>query len=233
MAEDQGKEEEKFDFTPEGEVLGYISLDQARLLAMSTAGETPGDYGRRFRDVPMALEVETATEEEDSYTVTLSFRPQGDFPGTPGQEQFFIEKEGTVAVRQVLSLPRLTGERRFPLLPVAIGLVMVGVIAAVAAVFMLGGTGDDGPLVALAIDEYTTAIQLDPDYAGAYYDRGIAYSNLGQHQRAIEDYDQAIQLDPDYALAYAIRSVSYRSLGQSTKADADKATACSLDSEYC
>ena len=28
MAEDQGKEEEKFDFTPEGEAVGYISLDQ-------------------------------------------------------------------------------------------------------------------------------------------------------------------------------------------------------------
>ena len=196
MAEDQGKEEEKFDFTSEGEAVGYISLAQARVLAMSTAQETPGEYGSDYRDVPMAFDTVEASEDEDFYTITLSFRPQGDFSGTPGQEQFFIEKEGTVAVRQVLSLPRLTGERRFPLLPVAIGLVMVGVIAAVAAVFMLGGTGDDGPLVALAIDEYTTAIQLDPDYAGAYYDRGIAYSNLGQHQRAIEDYDQAILIMP-------------------------------------
>ena len=31
MAEDESKkEEEKFEFTPEGEALGYISLDQAR-----------------------------------------------------------------------------------------------------------------------------------------------------------------------------------------------------------
>ena len=43
MAEDQRKqEEEKFDFTREGEALGYIWLDQARVLAMRTAGETPG-----------------------------------------------------------------------------------------------------------------------------------------------------------------------------------------------
>ena len=50
MAEDQGKkEEEKFDFTPEGEALGYISLAQARVLAMSTAQEIPGNYGRRYR----------------------------------------------------------------------------------------------------------------------------------------------------------------------------------------
>ena len=55
MAEDQGKEEEKFDFTPEGEATGYISLEQARLLAMQTARDVPGDYGRRFRRVPMAF----------------------------------------------------------------------------------------------------------------------------------------------------------------------------------
>ena len=41
MAEDQGKEEEKFDFTPEGE--GYISLAEARVLAMQTASSVPGD----------------------------------------------------------------------------------------------------------------------------------------------------------------------------------------------
>ena len=51
MAEDQGKEEEKQEFTPEGETLGYISLDQARVLAMRTARETPGAYGRRFADI--------------------------------------------------------------------------------------------------------------------------------------------------------------------------------------
>ena len=49
MAQDQGKEEEEFDFTPEGESLGYISLAQARVLAMSTAREIPGNYGRRYR----------------------------------------------------------------------------------------------------------------------------------------------------------------------------------------
>ena len=142
MAEDQGKEEEKFDFTPEGESLGYISLAQARVLAMSTAQETPGEYGRRYRDVPMAFDTVEASEDEDFYIITLSFRPQGNFSGSLGQEQFFIEKEGTVSVRQVLSVPRRRGG--FPLLPVAIGLVIVGVIVAVGAVFMLGGTGDDG-----------------------------------------------------------------------------------------
>ena len=65
MAEDQGKEEEKFDFTAEGE--GYISLDEARILAMQTASSVPGDYGRSFRGVTMVFEV--ASLEETSKTM--------------------------------------------------------------------------------------------------------------------------------------------------------------------
>ena len=155
MAEDQGKEEEKFDFTREGEAVGYISLAQARLLAIQTAGETPGNYGRQYQGGPMVFQVVTATEEEDSYNITLSFRPQGDFSGTPGQEQFLIEKEGTVAVRQVLSLPRLTGGRRFSFLPVVIGLVVVGIIVA-GGVELWSGPPDDGAPVALVIPTETT-----------------------------------------------------------------------------
>jgi hypothetical protein len=41
MAEDQGKEEEKFEFTGEGEAVNYISLAQARLLAIRTARDPP------------------------------------------------------------------------------------------------------------------------------------------------------------------------------------------------
>ncbi len=73
MAEDQGKqEEEKFDFTREGEVLGYISLDQAQVLAMRTARESPGAYGMSFVDVPMAFEVVSSEGTEDHYVITLS-----------------------------------------------------------------------------------------------------------------------------------------------------------------
>ena len=77
MSEDQGNKEEKFDFTAEGEALGYISLSQATLLAMQSASDAPGGYGRRFRNVRMAFEVVDSSEDEDYYTITLSFRPQG------------------------------------------------------------------------------------------------------------------------------------------------------------
>ena len=52
-----------------------------------------------MRRTPIAFEVISEEDPEYHYVVTLSFRPQGDFEGTPGQEQFFMKKEGTVAVR--------------------------------------------------------------------------------------------------------------------------------------
>ena len=53
-----------------------------------------------------------------------------------------------------------------------------------------------------AIEDYDKAIELDPNDAEAYNDRGSSYHRLGQNERAIEDYDEAIKLDPDNAEAY-------------------------------
>ena len=83
MAEDQGKDEEKFDFTGEGEAVGYISLAQAGVLAVQTARETPGDYGGQYQDISMAFEVSTGqdTEDyEDFYTITCPSGPRATFP---------------------------------------------------------------------------------------------------------------------------------------------------------
>lgn len=97
--------------------------------------------------------------------VTLSVRPQGQFTGTPGQEQFFIAKEGNVAHWQVLSLPVSEGGRRFPLVPVTIGLVAV-VIPAVVVVVFVGdrsgsGDGDDSPVAGL-VPTSTPASTITP-----------------------------------------------------------------------
>ena len=88
----------------------------------------------------MVFEVAESGEDDDYYTVTLSVRPQGNFNGTSGQEQFVIGKEGTIAVRQVLSDPvRKSGG--FPLLLVVIGLVVIGIIAVVGAMFAISSSG--------------------------------------------------------------------------------------------
>jgi tetratricopeptide (TPR) repeat protein len=52
-----------------------------------------------------------------------------------------------------------------------------------------------------AIEYLTQSIQLDSNNA-APYNRGLAYSDLKQLDRAIVDYNQAIRLDPNYVAAY-------------------------------
>ena len=84
MAEDREKEEEKFDFTAEGE--GYISLAEASVLAVRTAVASPGEYGSQYQGVPMAFQAVEDSENEDYYVVTLALRPQTAFSGRPGQE---------------------------------------------------------------------------------------------------------------------------------------------------
>ena len=68
-----------------------------------------------------------------------------------------------------------------------------------------------------SIKDYDKAIELDPNDAAAYYNRGHSYSDLGQYQRAIEDFDKAIELDPNDAEARTLRQRALRALEESTK----------------
>ena len=72
--------------------------------------------------------------------ITLGFRPQGEYAGRPGREQFFIQKEGGVAHRQVLALPR--PRRRIPVIPLGIALAAVGVVA-IILLFVIPNIGSD------------------------------------------------------------------------------------------
>ena len=72
-----------------------------------------------------------------------------------------------------------------------------------------------------AITDYTQAIRLKPDSAGAYLNRGLAKDDLGQHLAAIADYDILIRLKPDDADAYNNRGNSKYKLGQHFAAIAD------------
>ena len=72
-----------------------------------------------------------------------------------------------------------------------------------------------------AIADYDRAIELKPDYAEAYNNRGIANRILECHSEAIADYNRAIELKPDFAEAYNNRGVAYDSLGDKEKARRD------------
>lgn len=46
------------------------------------------------------------------------------------------------------------------------------------------------------IADHTRAIELNPEYAWAFNNRGIAYSNKGDHDNAIADCARAVKLEP-------------------------------------
>jgi len=77
--------------------------------------------------------------------------------------------------------------------------------------------------------DYNQAIQLNPNFAEAYNNRGVSYVDLKQYGQAIADYNQAIQLDPNYADSYNNRGVVYIvQLGMPEKGCLDFKKACSL-----
>ena len=80
----------------------------------------------------------------------------------------------------------------------------------------------------LAIKYYTRAIELVPELAEAYYNRGLAYADLGQYKQAIKDYDRAIELNPEDAEAYYNRGLGYLMLNIIQAGCSDLKTACKL-----
>ena len=78
------------------------------------------------------------------------------------------------------------------------------------------------------IEKYNTAIRQNPNDAKAYYDRGVAYGNLGMHQKAILDFNEAIRLKQDYASAYNKRGVVYLDMGDKVQGCNDAQKACGM-----
>ena len=74
-----------------------------------------------------------------------------------------------------------------------------------------------------AIDHYTKAIELNPEYTEAYCSRGIVHFIRDEFPKAIQDYNQAIELNPEYAEAYYSRGKAYYHKGDIHESDIDKA----------
>jgi len=72
-----------------------------------------------------------------------------------------------------------------------------------------------------AINAFTKAIELNPDYVAAYCLRGITYSKSRKFQQAIEDLNKAIKLDPNEFRAYLSRGIIYNDLDKHQQAIKD------------
>lgn len=83
-----------------------------------------------------------------------------------------------------------------------------------------------------AIQDYSMAIKTNPQFQGAYINRGSTYLELQEYSLALEDLTQAIELDATSALAYTDRGNIYYSLGQIPEAFADYDRALEIDPEF-
>jgi tetratricopeptide (TPR) repeat protein len=79
-----------------------------------------------------------------------------------------------------------------------------------------------------AIENYSKAIKINPKFAKAYNNRGIAYIWKKQYDLAIADLSKAIELDPKNGKAYNNRAVVYSYQGEADKARQDLQKAQSL-----
>jgi len=84
----------------------------------------------------------------------------------------------------------------------------------------------------LAIDNYTKCIELKPDYAYAYNNRGLSYHSLKNYEDAIADYTRALRIDPDYYSAYYNRGRSYLELGNNEECIADNIRAIRINPDH-
>ncbi len=83
MVEEEGKKEEKVEFDSAGEAVGYISLDQARVLTIEHARDNTETNGRRYAGLRLVWEVVRAEVSE----------------------HFIVDKTGQIKIRQILTEP--------------------------------------------------------------------------------------------------------------------------------
>ncbi|MBD2677016.1 MULTISPECIES: tetratricopeptide repeat protein [Nostoc] len=69
-----------------------------------------------------------------------------------------------------------------------------------------------------AFDDFSRAIQLKPNYTGAYYNRGITCMELKDYSGAIEDFKRLIRLIPNHAPAYEYLGLCYIKLDNNKSA---------------
>jgi tetratricopeptide (TPR) repeat protein len=93
-----------------------------------------------------------------------------------------------------------------------------------------------------ALQDFDTALQLDPGYSAAYSNRALIYrrqgktpnrglvrQQLGQHQQAIVDFTRAIGISPQAVAPYNGRGLSYLATGDAKTALEDFNEAISRD----
>jgi len=80
-----------------------------------------------------------------------------------------------------------------------------------------------------ALENYSKAIELEPDNAAYFNSRGVSYHHLKEYEKAVADCTKAIELEPSNAVYYHNRGNNYNWLKEHEKAVADQTKAIELE----
>jgi tetratricopeptide (TPR) repeat protein len=80
-----------------------------------------------------------------------------------------------------------------------------------------------------AIQSYSGAVEMDPNYSEYYNERGNAYLKMGRFQEAIRDYHEAIRLSSPFDEVWTNLGQCYRQMGQWEEAVRAYSRALDLD----
>ena len=83
-----------------------------------------------------------------------------------------------------------------------------------------------------AIEDYTAALRIKPDYYRAQSNRGYMYYSKGDYDSAIEDYTVALRIKPDDVLSLYWRGNAYYYKGNYDRAIKDLETVLKIDQNY-
>ena len=83
-----------------------------------------------------------------------------------------------------------------------------------------------------ALKAYSRAIELSPNNAAAYTNRGVAYGERGELDLSIKDYFSALKINPDFAEAYNNRGYAYVEKDEIELAIKDLDKAIELQQEF-
>lgn len=72
-----------------------------------------------------------------------------------------------------------------------------------------------------AIEEFSMAIEIDPTYSFAYYNRALEYYRIREPERSLADYNKAMELNPDNPYWTVERGFLHLELGYQEKAIVD------------
>jgi len=80
-----------------------------------------------------------------------------------------------------------------------------------------------------AIENFSRAINIDPQRADGYLGRANTLNTMGRYEEALNDYNRALEIDPNMANAYVNRGIAYSHLGKVEKAIADYEKGMEID----